>query len=209
MRRSCEFGDLMNEAVLVVRKAAELFDWTSGNRFSSYVMVALERELRRKSPSEIGVKRHTRSQINEVNRMERALMQERKGSVTADDVYEQLACPDATRIAIEKVRRLLAAMRRANAEGQALAQDLVAADVPEPCHKTEKMETGRQLRAALSVLSRMERMVVVGHCIRGQSFRAMAKQYKKSPHTLSEMYNGALDKLARRLVPSKRSPKPR
>ena len=209
MRRNCEFGDLMNEAVLILRRAAERFDPASGNRFSSYARVALERELRRKSPSHIGVTRHTRSQISEVSRLERALVQERGCPVTADDVYEQLACPEATRIEIENVRRLLAANRLAHADERATALALAEADLPEPCHEAAKTETGQQLRVAFSKLSWMEKRVVVGHCICGQSFRAMAKRYKKSPHTLRGVYKGALEQLVRRLDPNRCSHKPR
>jgi len=203
MRQPSEFEDLMNEAVLILRRAAERFLPGSGNRFSSYAMAALKRELWRQSPSLIGVTRHSGGQVREFDRAQHDLAQKHGRSVTIDEVYEQLQCPERTRTEIENVRRILSGKRRRHVNGDGALSDPEDVQLPDPCRSAVDNETTERLRRAFGTLSGLEKRVLVGHCILGHSDRQMAKRLRRSPATLKGVRAGALAKLAQLVDPSR------
>jgi RNA polymerase sigma factor (sigma-70 family) len=205
MRQQFEFDDLMNEAFLILCRAAESFDPRRGNRFSSYAKTALRRELNRKSPSRIGLKRDTAKQLRSFDSVQKSQRQQRMPS-PALDVYELLGCNQRIRIEIENVRRILGAQRQAQRDGQLHLLDAAHAvdpRVPNPAQESGDREELVLLESALEKLEPLEKAVVIGHFKLSKSFRSMAKEYRKSAATLSDLCDGALAKLVR-LIDSKR-----
>ncbi|MGE3778687.1 MAG: sigma-70 family RNA polymerase sigma factor [Pirellulaceae bacterium] len=210
MKQKFELDDLLNEAFLILRRAAEGFDPHQGNRFASYAMTAL-RELRRKSPSRIGLKRDTANQLRVFSAAQQALSQQQKPS-SALDVYEFLACKRRTRIQIENVRRILRTRRQSQANVELdLLDALQAADPksPNPAADAAEREELVLLEAALDKLDSLEKAVVIGVCKLGKSFRGMAKEYHKSPATLSDLFANAMERLAKLIDSKWIRPKPR
>jgi RNA polymerase sigma factor (sigma-70 family) len=209
MSQPFELDDLLNEAFFILRRAAERFDATTQNRFSSYAAMALQRELKRRTPSRIGVKRQTAAQLKRFGDAQYTLAQQRGESPSLDDVYDLLACSDRTRIQIENARRILAAQRRSQQRGELILQDPVDAILQDPAVEAGDREEIAMLHAALEKLSPFEKSVVIGKCILASSFRQMAKEYHKSASTLRDVFAEALTKLARRIDSKWKSHKPR
>ncbi|MBX9790001.1 MAG: sigma-70 family RNA polymerase sigma factor [Pirellulales bacterium] len=209
MRQPFEFDDMMNESALILRHVAERFDPDSGNRFSSYAKVALKRDLWRRSPTSIGLTRHSRDQVEEVRKLEQKLAHEQGHSVTMEEVYERLACPDRTRAEIENVRRILKARRQPHPHSAQALADLRDLQLPDPFQVVSEKETSQRLRAAFRRLSRLERRVVVGRCVLALSFRRLAKRLKKSPNTLRDICIESLQKMADYLDPNRPLRKPK
>jgi len=209
MRQPFEFDDLMGEAFLIQRHAAERFEPSSKNRFACYAQTALKRELPRKSPSKIGVKRHTQDQMKKFADAEKTLSQKRRCSVTSDEVYEQLGYAEKTRSEIDNVRRLLNSYRRSQQKGEASASDHVAAQLTDPLLEVIDQEARKRLHRAFIKLGSLEKRVLVGKINLRRSFRQMGKRYRKSPRTLSDLYDTALAKLARRIDPEWEARPPR
>lgn len=206
-RKPHEFEDLVHEAVLILRRIVDRFDPSVGVRFSSYAKQVLLRELRRQLDAATRLTRHSSDQARAVNRAERKLIQERSGPVTTDEVYDLLGHSAETRREIENVRRLLLAERSQS--------DIAAQRSAIPtCLSDELPEEGDDFRKqvllpAFGSLTRLEKRVVVGIAICGQSIRDLAKRYRKNHATISRLYKAALESLAKRIDPDWVPRKPR
>ncbi len=212
MRQAFELDDLLNEAFLILRRAAEGFDPHNGNRFSSYAKTALERELKRKSPSRIGLRRQSAAQVRAFEDARQSLSQQRGASVSRDEVYDLLAFDGRTRIQIENVRRILGVRQRSQRDGDLNLEDAPnAADsqAANPAEEAADREEHARLLAAMEKLTALEKVVVIGVCKFGKSYRGLAKELHKSPSTLRETFLQALEKLAQRIDSKWIRPKPR
>lgn len=212
MRQAFELDDLLNEAFLILRRAAEGFDPHNGNRFSSYAKTALERELKRTSPSRIGLKRQTAAQVKAFEDARHSLSQQQGATASVDGVYDLLACNERTRIQIENVRRILGVRQRSRRDGELHLQDALDAvdsQAANPAEEVGNREEHARLLAALERLSPLEKNVLIGVCKSGKSFRRLAKELHKSPSKLSAVYSKALEKLAQRIDSKWNSYKPR
>jgi len=209
MSRRFEFDEVMNEAVLILRRAAELFDPAAGNRFSSYAKPALQRDLKRQPSLSAGTSRYTNGQVAEFERTQNALSQQQHSAVSADEVFQQLGTHSKTRTEIENVRRLLSAQRRAQEDSDSKAPEPADCHFSDPFENALNQEERQQLRLAFAGLDPLEKRVLVGHTICGVSFRKLGRRYHKSPQTLSQLHADVLLKLARRIDPHSQRPRPR
>jgi RNA polymerase sigma factor (sigma-70 family) len=212
MRQAFEFDDLLNEAFLLLRRAAETFDPHGGTRFSSYATTALGRGLKRTSPSRIGLKRPTAVQLRAFDDAQHTLSQQPGPSPSVNAVYELLGCNQRTRIQIENVRRVLGARQQSQREGDSHREESLHAidsQAANPADEAGDREEQARLAAALDKLTPLEQTVITGVFKLGKSFRTLAKDLHKSPSTLSDVCKEALEKLARRIDSKWVPPKPR
>lgn len=212
MRQAFERDDLLNEAYLILRRAAEGFDPHRGYRFSSYATTALQRELKRTCPSRIGLKRPTAVQLRAFDDAQESLSQRPGPPPSVNAVYELLGCSERKRIQIENVRRILGARQQSQHDGDSHMEDALQAvdsQATNPAEEAASREEQARLSAALDKLTEMERTVITGVFKLGKSFRSLAKELRRSPSTVSDLYREALEKLAQRIDPEWVNPKPR
>lgn len=200
MSQSFEFDDLMNEAFLILRRIAETFDATQGSRFSSYAKKALQHELKRRVPSRIGLRRHTNAQLRKFDDAQQTLAQQQGSNPSLEDIYELLACNERMRTAIENARRALSLHRQPQRNDEPFLFDPLDELALDPAIDAADREELSRLYAALDTLEAFEKVVVIGKCKLGLSFRAMAKQHRRSPHTLRLLFEAALLKLKKHLT---------
>jgi RNA polymerase sigma factor (sigma-70 family) len=209
MRQPCEYGDLMNEGALILRRAAESFNLENENRFSSYAQRCLQHELKRRSPGCAGVKRHTREQLRAVEQTRMMLSSADGAPASFDEACEHLGLDAKMRIEIENARRLLAAERDGGKDGEKLLLEPADTRMQSPFSRALGNEQKKLLRAAFARLDPFEKRVLVGRCICKLSERKLASRYRRSPKTIRKAYSSALAKLERRLDPDFRDNKPR
>jgi RNA polymerase sigma factor (sigma-70 family) len=199
MRRKDELYDLMNEAALILHRRAESFDPDAGTRFSSHAYTALL-ELKRRCPSN-ETTRYTARQV-QATPADAEPASSGPPSIDQADPLSAAFTTAKTRLAIENARRLLA-------PGSRSSIDPPDRQCHSPSDLAELREHMERLRPALGRLSWLERKVLIGKKICGQSFRAMGTRYRKSPNTISKIYDEARRKLACDLDPDSLSPNPR
>lgn len=206
MRGPDELEELVQEAALLLRHAAERFDPKVGVRFGSYARTILWNGVRRKLHEAKGLNRYTAEQVSAFERTQGQLGHQLGRPARCDEVHALLGHSPETGREIENVRRLLL-MERSSSPIDATLEK--GHDGRDEANQLERDELKQVLVSAFSRLSWLQKRVVVGHEIRRLSFRTLAKRFKKSPRTLSDLHKAAIELLARRIDPNWEQPKPR
>ena len=158
-------GDLVQEAMLGLIRAAEKFDWRRGYKFSTYatwwIRQAVARALADKART-IRMPVHIVERLQKMNRAERTLWTQLGREPSLEEIAEEANLPIAQAHEVKAAARASTSLDQPVGDTEdAVFGDFVAGDGPLPEEQVEISLRSQALKEALAALSERERQVVV------------------------------------------------
>ena len=205
--RGVSFGDLIQEGVIGLNRAAEKFDWRRGFKFSTYatwwIRQACQRAISNQSRT-IRVPAHVHERRAKLVRVGRQFEAEHGREPTTEELaqlsgYEELHVEEA----LAAVEASVSLNQSVGEEGDAELGDLFAdPDAPDPAEKAGEALRRGSVRAALQVLPETERRILerrFGFEGEPQSLEAIARELALSRERVRQLEQQALAALASEL----------
>jgi RNA polymerase primary sigma factor len=157
-------GDLVQEGMLGLIRAAEKFDWRRGFKFSTYATLWIRQSIQRgleNSSRTIRLPVHIAQRERKINRTERELATKLGREPTEDEIAEAVELPVDQVIEIRKAARPLTSLDQPIGEdGETSFGDLITAQQPAVEDEVVQDAGTTAVQAAVSSLPERERNVV-------------------------------------------------
>ena len=157
-------GDLIQEGMLGLIRAAEKFDWRKGFKFSTYGTLWIRQAIQRgleNSGRTIRLPVHIGQRARKIRRTERELSAKLGREPTDEEIAAAVELTVEEVDDIRKADQTLASLDRAVGEdGETALGDLLPSDEPEPEEQAVESLTTSAVEAALDGLPERERTVI-------------------------------------------------
>nr|MDP8944049.1 sigma-70 family RNA polymerase sigma factor [Actinomycetota bacterium] len=157
-------GDLVQEGMLGLIRAAEKFDWRKGFKFSTYGTLWIRQAIQRgleNSGRTIRLPVHIGQRARKIARTERALTVKLGREPTEEEIADAVEVPLEEVVELRATDRPLASLDQPVGEdGETALGDLMADDRPEPAEEVVANASARAVREAIDRLPERQREVV-------------------------------------------------
>jgi RNA polymerase sigma factor (sigma-70 family) len=197
-------GDLIQEAMLGLIRAAEKFDWRRGYKFSTYAVLWIKQSIQRgldNSGRTVRIPAHIAQRERTVNRTSAELMAELNREPTDEEVARRAKLPLDEVMAIRDLTRVTTSLDApVTSDGETTLGELRAestADLEDEVLEREQEDT---VGAALAKLPEQERRVIEARFGTGgreaRSIREAARELGVTQQTARQLEARALRRLA-------------
>jgi RNA polymerase primary sigma factor len=197
-------GDLVQEAMLGLIRAAEKFDWRRGYKFSTYAVLWIKQSIQRgldNTGRQVRIPAHIAQRERTVNRTASELTAELNREPTDEEVAKKAKLPIDEVMAIRDLTRVTTSLDApVTADGETTLGELHAESTGDLEDEVLEREQEQAIDAALAKLPRDERVVVEGRFGTGgrqvRSIREIARELGVTQQAARELEARALRRLA-------------
>src|SRR5436189_5765261 len=157
-------GDLIQDGVICLIRAAEKFDWRRGFKFSTYATLWIRQAIQRgleNSSRTIRLPVHIAQRERKINRSERELATKLGREPTEQEIADAVELPVDQVIEIRKAARPLTSLDQPIGEdGETTFGDMLTSSAPQPQDEVVENAGTSAVQEAVSALPERERDVV-------------------------------------------------
>ncbi len=197
-----DMGDLVQEAMLGLIRAAEKFDWRRGYKFSTYAVLWIKQSIQRgldNTGRPVRIPAHIAQRERTVNRVTTELTTKLDRAPTDEEVADETELPLDEVMAIRDLTRVTTSLDATVGEDDTTLGELVAestADLEEEVLEHEQEQT---VQAALAKLPENERRIIIARFGTGgreaRSLREAAREVEVTQAEARELEARALRRL--------------
>ena len=197
-----DMGDLVQEAMLGLIRAAEKFDWRRGYKFSTYAVLWIKQSIQRgldNTGRPVRIPAHIAQRERTVNRVTTELSTKLDRAPTDEEVAKETKLPLEEVMAIRDLTRVTTSLDQTVGEDDTTLGELVAestADLEEEVLERQQEET---VEAALAKLPEDERRIIIARFGTGgreaRSLREAAREVEVTQAEARELEARALRRL--------------
>lgn len=197
-------GDLVQEAMLGLIRAAEKFDWRRGYKFSTYAVLWIKQSIQRgldNTGRQVRIPAHIAQRERTVNRVDSELTAELNREPTDEEVAEKAKLPVDEVMAIRDLTRVTTSLDApVTSDGDTTLGELHAESTGDLEDEVLEREQEEAIGAALAKLPEKERRVVEARFGTGgrqtRSIRDIARELGVTQQAARELEARALQRLA-------------
>jgi RNA polymerase primary sigma factor len=198
-----DLGDLVQEAMLGLIRAAEKFDWRRGYKFSTYAVLWIKQSIQRgldNSGRAVRIPAHIAQRERTVNRVSSELAAKLDRPPTDEEVAKETDLPLDQVMAIRDLTRVTSSLDQTIGEDETTLGELVGestADLEEEVLERQQEET---VAAALAKLPEDERRIIMARFGTGgreaRSLREAAREVEVTQEQARRLEERALARLS-------------
>jgi RNA polymerase primary sigma factor len=197
-------GDLVQEAMLGLIRAAEKFDWRRGYKFSTYAVLWIKQSIQRgldNTGRQVRIPAHIAQRERTVNRTASELAAELNREATDEEVAKRAKLPVDEVMAIRDLTRVTTSLDApVSADGETTLGELHAESTGDLEDEVLEREQEQAVGAALAKLPENERLVVEARFgtggRRSKSIREIARELGVTQQRARDLEARALRRLA-------------
>ncbi len=156
-------GDLVQEAMLGLIRAAEKFDWRRGYKFSTYAVLWIKQSIQRgldNTGRPVRIPAHIAQRERTVNRITTELTTELNREPTDEEVAERAKLPLDEVMAVRDLTRVTTSLDTPVGEGDTTLGELRAESTEDLEEEYEVREQEQAVSDALALLPEQERLII-------------------------------------------------
>ncbi len=198
-----ELGDLVQEAMIGLIRAAEKFDWRRGYKFSTYAVLWIKQAIQRgldNTGRSVRIPAHVAQRERTVNRISTELSNELNRDPTDEEVAAKAKVPLDEVMAIRDLTRVTTSLDTPVGEGDTTLGELHAESTDDLEDEVLERAQERAVDAALAKLTPQERVIIQARFGTGgreqRSLRDAAREAGVSQQRARQLEESALARLA-------------
>jgi RNA polymerase primary sigma factor len=196
-------GDLVQEAMLGLIRAAEKFDWRRGYKFSTYAVLWIKQSIQRgldNTGRPVRIPAHIAQRERTVNRITTELTTELNREPTDEEVAEKAKLPLDEVMAVRDLTRVTTSLDTPVGEGDTTLGELRAESTSDLADEVEAGEREQAVVDALAQLPEQERLIIQARFGTGgrpaQSLSEAAREVGVTQKSARELEARALQRLS-------------
>jgi RNA polymerase primary sigma factor len=196
-------GDLVQEAMLGLIRAAEKFDWRRGYKFSTYAVLWIKQSIQRgldNTGRPVRIPAHIAQRERTVNRITTELTTELNREPTDEEVAEKAKLPLDEVMAVRDLTRVTTSLDTPVGEGDTTLGELRAESTVDLADEVEAGEREQAVVDALAQLPEQERLIIQARFGTGgrpaQSLSEAAREVGVTQKSARELEARALQRLS-------------